>query len=284
MQKIIFSTTINAPKEKVWEILWNLDAYRKWTTAFAEGSDAKTDNWKEGSKVLFVDQSGNGMVSMVAVNKTNEYMSFKHLGEIMDGVEDTTSEKVKVWNGSMENYTLQEDNGVSTLTVDLDIADEYKEMFENMWPTALKNVKELAEGTTRVPITITAAINAPVEKVWNSWTAPAHITQWCQASDDWHAPYADNDVRVGGTFKTTMAAKDGSMSFDFWGVYTEVTTNRSMSYTMEDGRKATILFEENNGKTIVTETFDAENQNSLDMQRDGWQAILNNFKKHTESI
>ncbi len=239
---------------------------------------------QKGSKVLFVDQSGNGMVSMVAANKPNEYMSFKHLGEIMDGVEDTTSEKVKVWNGSMENYNLQEDNGVSTLTVDLDIADEYKEMFENMWPTALKNVKELAEGTTRVPITITAAINAPVEKVWNSWTSPAHITQWCQASDDWHAPYADNDVRVGGTFKTTMAAKDGSFSFDFGGEYTEVTTNRSMSYTMADGRKATILFEENNGKTIVTETFDAENQNSLDMQRDGWQAILNNFKKHTESI
>ncbi len=284
MQKIKFSTTINAPKEKVWEILWNLDAYRKWTTAFAEGSDAKTDNWKEGSKVLFVDQSGNGMVSMVAINKTNEYMSFKHLGEIMDGVEDTTSEKVKVWSGSTENYSLQEDSGVTTLTVDLDIPDEYKEMFEKMWPTALKNIKELAEGTAKVPITIKAAINAHVEKAWETWTAPEHITKWCQASDDWHAPYADNDVKVGGTFKTTMAAKDGSFSFDFGGEYTEVTKHKSMSYTMGDGRKATILFEEKDGKTIVTETFDAENQNSLDMQRDGWQAILNSYKKHTESI
>ncbi len=284
MEKIKFSTTINAPKEKVWEILWNLDAYRKWTTAFAEGSDAKTDNWKEGSKVLFVDPSGDGMVSMVAVNKPNEYMSFKHLGEIKDGVEDTTSEKVKVWSGCTENYTLNEENGVTTLDIDMAISAEFKEMFEKMWPVALQNVKDLAEGKTKVPITVTAEINAPVEKVWNTWTAPEHITKWCQASDDWHAPYADNDVKVGGTFKTTMAAKDGSFSFDFGGEYTEVTKNKSMSYTMGDGRTATILFGENNGKTIVKETFDAEGQNSLDMQRGGWQAILDNYKKYTESI
>ena len=96
MEKINFSTHINAPKEKVWEILWNLDSYRAWTSAFYEGSYAKTDNWKEGSKVLFLGPTGSGMVSMVAANKPNEYMSFKHLGEVKNGVEDTTSEQIKL--------------------------------------------------------------------------------------------------------------------------------------------------------------------------------------------
>lgn len=283
MQKIYFSTMVNAPKEKVWEILWNLDAYKKWTSAFAEGSHAKTDNWKEGSKVLFLDPQGSGMVSMVSVNKPNEYMSFKHLGEVIDGVEDTTSERIKTWSGSTENYTLHEENGVTTLSIDMDITDDYKEMFEKMWPIALKNVKELSEGISKVPIKIIAEINTPVEKVWECWIKPEHITKWCHATDDWHAPYADNNVRVGGFFKTTMAAKDGSFSFDFGGEYTEVTLHKSMSYTMGDGRKATIQFQGTNDKTMVTETFEAESQNPLEMQRAGWQAILNNFKKYTEA-
>lgn len=149
MQKLNFSTSINASKEKVWDVLWEDATYRKWTSAFAEGSYAKTDNWKEGSKVLFLGptESGteSGMVSMVARNRPNEYMSFKHLGEVKDGIEDTTSEKVKGWAGSTENYTLKEENGKTTLLVDMDIPDEFKEMFEQMWPNALNKVKELSE-------------------------------------------------------------------------------------------------------------------------------------------
>src|SRR5688572_18339226 len=103
MEKINFSTDIKAPKEKVWEILWNLDSYKAWTSAFAQGSTVETDSWKEGSKVLFTDGSGSGMVSMVAKNKPNEYMSFQHLGELKEGVEDTTSDRVKQWAGSTEN-------------------------------------------------------------------------------------------------------------------------------------------------------------------------------------
>lgn len=145
MQKLNFSTSINAPKEKVWDTLWNDATYRAWTSAFAEGSYAKTDNWKEGSKVLFLGPGGSGMVSMVAKNKPNEYMSFKHLGEVQGGIEDTTSEKIKGWAGAMENYTLKEENGKTTLSIDMDINDEFKEMFEKIWPKALEKVKELAE-------------------------------------------------------------------------------------------------------------------------------------------
>jgi L-rhamnose mutarotase len=145
MQKINFSISINAPKEKVWKVLWNDDSYRKWTSAFAEGSYAVTDNWKEGTKVKFLDPKGSGMISKVAANRANEYMSFEHLGEIKDGVEDTNREKVKEWAGATENYTLKEKDGVTELSIDMDISDEYKDMFMQMWPKALEQVKILSE-------------------------------------------------------------------------------------------------------------------------------------------
>ncbi len=145
MQRINFSISINAPKEKVWQVLWNDSSYRQWTSAFSEGSYVVTDNWKEGTKILFLSPGGSGMVSTVAANRANEYMSFKHLGEVKDGVEDTTSEKIKEWAGSTENYTLTETGGVTELSIDMDITDEFKDMFMDMWPKALKLVKDLSE-------------------------------------------------------------------------------------------------------------------------------------------
>ena len=131
-------------------------------------------------------------------------------------------------------------------------------------------------------ITIQATINAPVDKVWTFYTEPKHITQWNNASDDWHTPSATNDLRVGGKFVSRMEAKDGSVGFDFSGKYTDVKKHERIAYVMEDGRKAQIVFTKNNDKTNVTVTFDAETQNSIEMQKGGWQAILNNFKKHVE--
>jgi len=145
MEKMNFSVSINAPKEKVWNILWDAESYKKWTAAFAEGSDVATDEWKEGSKVLFVDGKGNGMVSKVAANKPNEYMSFIHLGELKDGVEDTNSEKVSKWSGASENYTLSPTAKGTDLTIDMDITEEFKDYFLKTWPKALENVKQLAE-------------------------------------------------------------------------------------------------------------------------------------------
>ncbi|HVF81980.1 MAG TPA: hypothetical protein VM884_08600 [Flavisolibacter sp.] len=145
MEKINFSTTIQAPKEKVWDILWNDATYRKWTSAFCDGSYAETDNWKEGTEVKFLDPQGSGMVSRVLANKPAAYMSFEHLGEIKEGVEDRTSDKVKEWAGAKENYTLKETAEGTTLDVDMDIADEYKDMFSAMWPKALQHIKTLSE-------------------------------------------------------------------------------------------------------------------------------------------
>ncbi len=135
------------------------------------------------------------------------------------------------------------------------------------------------------PITIQADIQAPVETVWKVWGAPEHITQWCSASDDWHAPYADNDLQTGGRFRTTMAAKDGSFSFEFEGVYTEVDPYKKIAYTMPDDRKVEANFQDlGDNQTRVIQTFDPEASNPVEMQREGWQAILNRFKRYTESL
>ena len=130
-------------------------------------------------------------------------------------------------------------------------------------------------------ISVQAIINAPVTIVWKNWTSPEAITKWNNASDDWHTPLAENDLRVGGKFLFRMEAKDGSMGFDFGGVYDKVDANKLIEYKIDDGRKVEIKFSVENNKTKVVETFEAENFNSIELQRTGWQSILDNFKKYT---
>lgn len=144
MKKKIFETTINATPIKVWETLWNDETYRQWTSAFAEGSSAQTD-WKTGSKALFVDGQGNGMVATIAENRAPEFMSIRHLGMLKNGIEDTESEEVKKWAGAMENYFLSAVDGGTQLKIIMDIAEDYEAYFEKTWPLALQKVKELSE-------------------------------------------------------------------------------------------------------------------------------------------
>jgi uncharacterized protein YndB with AHSA1/START domain len=143
--------------------------------------------------------------------------------------------------------------------------------------------KAIMESTNLSPITISTTVQAPVNKVWQLWTLPEHITQWCFAIDTWHTPRAENDVRPGGKFLSRMEAKDGSIGFDLEGVYDEVIENELITYSLADGRKVKILFNANGDSTNVTETFDPENANSVEMQRAGWQAILDNFKQYAEA-
>lgn len=133
------------------------------------------------------------------------------------------------------------------------------------------------------PIIISLEINAPLEKVWNSWTNPKDIVKWNFASNDWYCPQAENDLKVGGKLKSTMAAKDGSFSFDFIATYTKVSPMSQIDYTIEDGRKVSVLFEQKGDKVIITESFEAEDINSRDMQYEGWKAIMENFRKYVEA-
>jgi uncharacterized protein YndB with AHSA1/START domain len=137
---------------------------------------------------------------------------------------------------------------------------------------------------TKKTITVQAVINALVEKVWNLWTTPGHITKWNNVSDDWHTPWAENDLQVGEKFLYRMEAKDGSSGFDFAGVYDEIKRNELIAYTIDDERKVKVTFTKNNdAETKVVEAFEAESTNPLEMQRGGWQTILDNFKKYVES-
>jgi uncharacterized protein YndB with AHSA1/START domain len=133
------------------------------------------------------------------------------------------------------------------------------------------------------PITVETHVNAPVENVWHIYTDPESVQAWNTPSSDWHTTSARNDLRVGGTFSYRMEAKDGSDGFDFTGEYDEVVQNERIAYTMSDGRTVDVTFSPMEGGTHVTVRFDPETQNTYEVQRDGWQAILDSFKRYTET-
>jgi len=142
----------------------------------------------------------------------------------------------------------------------------------------------MSTAATFEKVTISRVMNAPVEKVWEVFTSPEHIVKWNSASGDWHTPKAENDLRVGGKFVYRMEARDGSMGFDFGGVYDEVVANKRIVYTMDDGRRAEVDFIPEGNATKVVETFDAEKENPVEMQQAGWQAILDECAKYVEQL
>ncbi|ANC77291.1 polyketide cyclase [Fictibacillus phosphorivorans] len=139
------------------------------------------------------------------------------------------------------------------------------------------------ETSNKVMITVETTVHKPIAEVWKYWTEPQHITGWSFASDEWHAPKAENDLREGGRFLTRMEAKDGSFGFDFSGAYDEVKTNEYIAYTLDDGRKVTITFVGLENETRIVETFEAEASNPVEMQEAGWQAFMDNFKRYSET-
>ncbi|HSD15485.1 MAG TPA: hypothetical protein VLB74_12615 [Flavobacterium sp.] len=144
MKKIKFTVVIGASKEKVWNVLWNDDTYQKWTSVFSEGSKAVSD-WKEGSKIHFLDANNNGMFSMIDKRVENEIMNFKHIGNVKDGVEQPLDAATEIWSGSMENYALSETDGITTLKTEMDIIEDYQDFFNEKFPLALDLVKKMAE-------------------------------------------------------------------------------------------------------------------------------------------
>lgn len=132
-------------------------------------------------------------------------------------------------------------------------------------------------------ISIQTQVNAPISKVWEYYNKPTHIVNWNNASSDWHTPKAENDFKVGGRFVYRMESVDGKNGFDFGGVYTQIEQESVLKYTIDDGRKVEVFMNDVDGKTNVDLTFEAETENSLELQREGWQAILDNFKNYVES-
>ncbi|HRV86328.1 MAG TPA: SRPBCC family protein [Saprospiraceae bacterium] len=137
--------------------------------------------------------------------------------------------------------------------------------------------------TSKTQISIDTSVLVPVAKAWECYTVVDHVLQWNHASDDWHSPSGENDLRPGGKFNYRMEAKDGSFGFDFWGIYDEVVPEEKIAYTLGDGRKAIVSFTPAGDHTDISVLFEAEDTNPVEMQRGGWQMILNNYKKYTES-
>jgi uncharacterized protein YndB with AHSA1/START domain len=150
------------------------------------------------------------------------------------------------------------------------------------WPPKQKSSKQLNKAMRPTKITVETTIPKATNKVWDFWTKPEHITKWNFATEDWQCPKVKNDLRAGGKYFARMEAKDGSFGFDFEAVYNEVIDQKKLTYTMSDGRQATTVFENLDGSTKVTTAFDPENVNDPEMQRAGWQAIMDNFKKYAE--
>jgi uncharacterized protein YndB with AHSA1/START domain len=275
MNQLNFTTTINAPAQKVWKVLWSDPTYRQWTAVFQEGSHAKSD-WNEGSKIYFMDGKGQGMFSIIEKKIPEVQMTFKHMGEMKDGVET-----VSTWSGALESYYLSEENGVTTLRTEVDITDDFADYFTGTFPKALARIKEISENP--VWLSIEATVAAGIDKVWSYWTSPGHITHWNFASDDWHCPSATVDLQPGGKFSSRMEAKDGSFGFDFGGVYDDIKQNEYINTSLGDGRKSNVVFSAAENGTKINGTFVAEETNTYELQQFGWQAILNNFKKYTEA-
>lgn len=278
MKQITFSTTIKAPAEKVWFCLWNNVNYKQWTRVFSEGSFALSD-WNEGSKVHFLSPEGSGMFSIISEMIPNKKMTFLHQGEVKENIEQEINNE---WLGSEESYTLKEENGQTTLTASLTLDEKWQDYFSDTLPKALELVKQDAENGSAKLVTVQTLIDKPLQEVWDKYTRPEHIVNWNFASNDWHCPKAYNEVKTGGQFSHRMEAKDGSMGFDFEGTYTEVIPLKKLAFNLEK-RKVWTEFTDFNGKVLVSGSFEPEQTHSIYMQRDGWQAILNNFKKYCNS-
>jgi uncharacterized protein YndB with AHSA1/START domain len=285
MKKLHLSTSINAPVQKVWNAVVTKELYEQWTAAFMPGSTFE-GKWEQGAEMRFLGPSNtearDGMFSMIAEVRKHGFISIKHLGMITNGVVDTTSPAVKEWTPSFENYTFKATPTGTEFILDMDAPDAFYDMFMDMWPRALERLKEVVETGKSSWIDTSTLITAPLEKVWEYYTKPEHITNWAFASDNWEAPAAENDLRVGGRFKTVMAAKDKSAQFDFTGSYTAVKPHELLKYTLDDGRKVIVSFSPAGPHVQVAVAFQAESENSRELQQTGWQAILENFKKYVE--
>lgn len=275
MKKISYNIEINAAAKKVWQVLWFMDTYKKWTSVFAEDC-TYIGNWQEGTTIQFVNAAGNGIYAIIQKNIPHLQMTIQHQGELKDGVQ-----KPSEWAGAIEQYNLTEQNGITTLQVSMDTTEEMEAYFTETFPKALVLIKQIAEQP--IPITVHTLLHTSIEKAWLYFTTPTHITQWNFAADSWQCPTVTNNLAVGGNFVYRMEAKDGSFGFNFSGTYTSMHLHEHITILLDDGRTVSVSFLNHATGCKLVQVFDAEDENDLALQQGGWQAILNNYKKYTET-
>jgi uncharacterized protein YndB with AHSA1/START domain len=279
MDSLPYQITINASPEKVWEALWNKNSYTIWASTFTHGSYADT-NFQLGNHFQFLNPDGNGLYGVIAKCVEYDEMILDHQGEVKHFLEILPDGEENKFDHIKEHYKLQRIDNQTMLTATLFGMNDWQSYFDDAFPKALSVIKTIAEKNL---ICINIITKQPIEKVWQYYTEPNHIVQWNQASPDWHCPKAENDVVINGEFSSTMAAKDGSFSFDFSGKYTAIENEKIINYTMDDGRICEILFIQMKDGVRIVQAFEPETENTIELQTGGWQAIMNSFKTYVES-
>jgi len=269
-----FSKLIKAPAHHVWRVLWDEPSYQQWSSVLGDGSYTVSD-WKKGSKIHFLTTTGDGIYAVIEEKIPGKYMAFRHLGLIKNKVEQPASSMQP-----LESYALSQEGDFTRLLIGIESEPARADFFLTSFPKALNEIAMLAEKFRPVSLQVETLLPLMPSIVWKYWTLPEHITQWYFASADWCVPEAVNDLRLGGNFRIRMEAKDGSFGFDLQGVYTDIVPFQRIEYLLEDGRKVITLFENKAGKTHLIQLFDAENVYASDLQKSGWQSILDNFKSY----
>ena len=283
MIKIRLERDFNVAPELLWELVVDPDHYRFWAESFSEGSTFYGE-WTKGSKIRFVgeDENGleNGMISEIAESRWPEFISIKHVGLVMGGVDDYDSPTAREWTPALENYTFtSKEDGTCTFEVEQDVPEEEAEEFKANWENSFDRmaIRLQTSGDVGKVITLREKSSQRPEEIWEKLVTPEKVKSWNYASDDWHCPNAENTLAIGGEFHYEMAAKDGSESFDFGGTYTDIEPPEKLYFALGDGRKVRIdIFEKPDG-CLIEERFEAEQQNNLHLQRQGWQSILKNL-------
>lgn len=285
MIRIHLEKSFDVDPELLWELVVDPDHYRFWTETFSEGSTFYGEQTK-GSKIRFVAEDGNGkesgMLSEIVESQWPEFISIKHLGLVMNGVDDYDSALAREWSPAFENYRfIPKKDGTCIFEVKQDVPEEQAEEFKSNWEKSFDRMAIRLETSAAVGKVLTLrekSRNRP-EVIWEKLVTPEKVMSWNYASDDWHCPKAKNKLEIGGEFHYEMAAKDGSASFDFWGTYTEIETAQRLYFVLGDGRSVRIdIFEKPYG-CLIEERFEAEQQNNLHLQRQGWRNILVNLAK-----
>jgi uncharacterized protein YndB with AHSA1/START domain len=267
-----FEIAIQATPERIWQTLFSTPSYTVWTSIFCNGSYALTD-WQTGSNYQFLNPSGDGIFGVVTLHETNKKMHFTHHGEVKNLLNQEVGGE---WHNKTEKYSLETSGNSCVLKIEITSPEAYKSYFEGVYPNALDKVKYLSEKNY---LSIETNLACTPDQAWTVYTNSEYITKWNYANDDWHCPKAVNHLIVDGTFNYTMAAKDESFSFDFAGKYVEIKEHEYLSIKLDDGRGLELFFIPTTTGTRVIETFEPEKENTLELQEQGWQLILNNYAK-----
>lgn len=285
MIRIHIEKTFHISPELLWELVVDPENYSFWTESFSEGSEFVGD-WTKGSNIRFVaeDENGkeSGMLSEIVESQWPEFISIKHVGIVMNGVNDYDSPLAQGWSGIFENYKfIPQEDGTSIFSVEQELPEEQAEEFKINWEKSFDRMAELIETKADFGkvITLREKSSHRPEVIWERLVTPEKVMTWNYPSEDWHSPHAENNLEVGGEFHYEMAAKDGSESFDFWGTYTQIEAPKKLSFVLGDGRTVHIDIMDKPYGCLIEERFEAEQKNNLNLQRQGWQNILKNLAR-----